>query len=96
MDEGIDIPSADTGILMSSSTNPREYVQRIGRIIRQDEGKQFANLYDICVDKIYNLDGEELELEKTIRKKEAIRLEEIARNALNPTEALEIITNLKY
>lgn len=35
MDEGIDIPTADVGILMASSTNPREYIQRVGRIIRQ-------------------------------------------------------------
>ena len=69
LDEGIDIPSANTGILMASSTNPREYVQRIGRIIRQDEGKSFAYLYDICIDKIYGLEGEELELEKKSRKK---------------------------
>jgi superfamily II DNA or RNA helicase len=35
LDEGIDIPSAKTAILMSSSTNPREYIQRIGRVIRR-------------------------------------------------------------
>lgn len=96
LDEGIDIPSASTGILMASSTNPREYIQRIGRIIRQDEGKSFANLYDICVDKIHGLEGEELELERKIKKKEAIRLTEIAENAINPADALKAIMNLIY
>nr|WP_288281955.1 DEAD/DEAH box helicase family protein [uncultured Prevotella sp.] len=96
LDEGIDIPSASVGILMASSTNPREYVQRIGRIIRQDENKSFAHLYDICVNRIDSLDGEELEFEKTIRKKETIRIEEIAENAINPADAYEIISNLKY
>ena len=96
LDEGIDIPSANTGILMASSTNPREYVQRIGRIIRQDEGKTFANLYDICIDKIQGLEGEELDLEVKIKKKEAIRLIEIAENAINSAEALKVIMNLKY
>lgn len=35
LDEGIDIPIADKAILMANSTNPREYIQRIGRVIRQ-------------------------------------------------------------
>jgi superfamily II DNA or RNA helicase len=96
LDEGIDIPSASTGILMASSTNPREYVQRIGRIIRQDEGKTFANLYDICIDKIHGLEGEEIELERRVKKKEAIRLTEIAENAINSADALKVIMNLKY
>ena len=34
LDEGIDIPTADTAIIMASSTNPREYIQRIGRVNR--------------------------------------------------------------
>ena len=96
LDEGIDIPSANSGILMASSTNPREYIQRIGRIIRQDEGKTFASLYDICIDKIYGLEGEELALEKQIKKKEATRLTEIAENAINSADALKVIIKLNY
>lgn len=96
LDEGIDIPSASTGILMASNTNPREYTQRIGRIIRQDEGKSFARLFDICVDKISGLDGEEFELEAQIKQKESIRLSEIAENAINSAEALKVIMKLNY
>ena len=96
LDEGIDIPSASTGILMASSTNPREYVQRIGRIIRQEDNKTFAHLYDICVNKVAELTGEELELEHRIRQKEFIRMEEIAENSMNPYDVHEIISKLKY
>lgn len=94
LDEGIDIPSADTGILMASSTNPREYIQRIGRIIRQGENKTFAHLYDICVNQVSTLDDDEQTLENKIRKKELIRLTEIAQNAINATEATKIIMSL--
>lgn len=93
LDEGIDIPSASIGILMSSSTNPREYVQRIGRIIRQDEGKRFAHLYDICVDSV-PLDDECIDIEKKIRSKEQQRMREIAENAINSVDALEHILEL--
>jgi superfamily II DNA or RNA helicase len=49
LDEGIDIPSASTAIIMASSTNPREYIQRIGRVIRQAPGKHRAHIYDFIL-----------------------------------------------
>lgn len=94
LDEGIDIPSADTGILMASSTNPREYVQRIGRIIRQGKNKTFAHLYDICVGRVDSLDNDEQKLENKIKPKEIVRLSEIAENAINATEATQVIMSL--
>lgn len=94
MDEGIDIPCADIGILMASSTNPREYIQRVGRIIRQSPNKRRAKLYDICVDTVSNAADEYKQLEKKIKQKEQIRLKEIAANAINSIEALQIINSL--
>lgn len=94
LDEGIDIPSAHIGILMSSSTNPREYVQRIGRIIRQDTGKTKAILYDIYVSEVEGLDEEAFLVEQSLRKKEKQRLSEIAENAFNYCEAISIINSL--
>lgn len=95
MDEGIDIPSADTGILMASSTNPREYVQRVGRIIRQAPGKQSARLFDICVDTIHGIEDENKGIEQRIKAKEIIRLKEIAENAINSIDALKTINTLE-
>lgn len=94
LDEGIDIPTADIGILMCSSTNPREYVQRIGRIIRQSPQKKAAWLYDICVDTVSSINDELMDIEKKIRQKEQIRLKEIAENAINSIDALTIINSL--
>ena len=94
LDEGIDIPCASTGILMASSTNPREYVQRIGRIIRQEDNKTFARVYDICIEKISGLYGDELDLEKQVRRKEFTRLREIAENSINPIDVLNIVKQL--
>lgn len=94
LDEGIDIPSAHTGILMASSTNPREYVQRIGRIIRQDEGKKFAVLYDIYVSEVNGLTDDAYQIEESLRKKEKQRMTEIAENAFNFKEAISIINSL--
>lgn len=96
LDEGIDIPDARIGILMASSTNPREYVQRIGRVIRQSPDKKYAELYDICVDTISDLDEFQRELERKLRQKEQTRLYEIANNAINNTEALKAILSLNH
>ena len=49
LDEGVNIPSADSAILVSSSRNPREFIQRRGRILRVDEGKNMAVVYDMIV-----------------------------------------------
>lgn len=94
LDEGIDIPSACRGILMASSTNPREYVQRIGRIVRQDEDKNLAYLYDICVESAGCLSFDLQDLDSKIRANERRRLEEIAENAINSIDALQNILKL--
>lgn len=94
LDEGIDIPSACRGILMASSTNPREYVQRIGRIIRQDEDKKLAYLYDICVESAGYVPFDLQDLDSKIRANERRRLEEIAENAINSIDALQNILKL--
>lgn len=49
LNEGIDIKNACTAIIMSSSTNEREYVQRIGRVIRYAPDKPISEIYDFIV-----------------------------------------------
>ncbi len=46
LDEGVDIPSTTHALILASSQNPREFVQRRGRILRKSPGKHFAHLYD--------------------------------------------------
>ena len=77
---------------MASSTNPREYVQRIGRIIRQEHTKKYAYLYDICVESSSNIsDAGMREIDRKIRKKELARLTEIAEYSINSADALSNI-----
>lgn len=49
LDEGVDIPRAEIGVLSSSSRNPREYIQRMGRLLRQHPLKKKAFIYDLFV-----------------------------------------------
>jgi len=58
-DEGIDIPDADTGIILSGTSSKRQFIQRLGRLLRPSKGKR-AKLYYIAVK-----DSQE---ERTLRK----------------------------
>ena len=92
LDEGIDIPSAKRAIILSSSTNPREYVQRIGRVIRRSKGKEKAIIYDFIVEPDYSMMSPELQqYEKKIFSKEMVRIQEISENALNRLDIINLV-----
>jgi len=97
LDEGVDIPPAKTAILMASSGNPREYIQRIGRVIRRHPDKPEAIIFDIIVVPSLNanLPPEIANLERSIFSKELKRYEYIAKIAINRGEALNKIQNIK-
>ena len=49
LDEGVDIPSVTHALILASSKNPREFVQRRGRVLRRFQGKSVANIHDVLV-----------------------------------------------
>ncbi len=49
LDEGVDIPIVDGALILASSTNPRQYIQRRGRVLRRAKGKQIAKIIDVLV-----------------------------------------------
>ncbi len=83
LDEGIDIKNARIAILVASSTNPREYVQRVGRVIRDVPGKKTSEIYDFIV----TPNGEE---SIYLLEKEAKRANEISKNAVNYEHVINI------
>jgi len=96
LDEGVDVPQARTGILMASSGNPREYIQRIGRVIRRYKDKEVATIYDfVVVPSLVNLPPELKRVEYNIFSKELARYEEVARIAVNNAEVLAEIYDLR-
>lgn len=46
LDEGVDVPATRTAYILASTSNPRQYVQRRGRILRQHPGKKYAVIHD--------------------------------------------------
>ena len=86
LDEGIDIPAIKHAVILASSTNPRQFIQRRGRILRPDPGKDRATLYDMVV-LPPELDRDTLAIERNLLKKELLRLIEFADLADNAAAA---------
>lgn len=49
LNEGVDVPEANVAIVLSGTGSTREYVQRLGRILRKGEGK-LALLYEVIAE----------------------------------------------
>ena len=93
LDEGVDVPSAKTAIILASSGNPREFVQRRGRLLRPDNGK-IAKIYDVIV--LPNSLPEDLkDSEITLIVKETDRLKEFASSSENPEVTNKLILQIK-
>lgn len=86
LDEGVDIPAVQTAVILASSGNPRQFIQRRGRILRPHPGKQRATLFDAIV-LPPDLGRETLEVERNLLKKELRRFLEFADLADNAGEA---------
>ena len=83
LDEGVDIPAAEHALFLASTTNPKQYIQRRGRILRKAPGKHCAKVYDVLV-------GPPTKDEwKIVFRREMERALEFAKDADNSSEALE-------
>ena len=81
LDEGINIPSIKSALILSSNDDYREFVQRRGRILRTYKDKEYANIYDVIV-----LPSSDVTAWASI---EFRRLYEYAKLAINKDELLE-------
>lgn len=93
LDQGVDVPSTRTAIFLASSGNPKQFIQRRGRVLRKAAGKDKAVIFDIIVVPTLHgeLDAETRKLESRILKKELQRYDEFAELALNRIHALNVI-----
>jgi superfamily II DNA or RNA helicase len=93
LDEGVDVPPARIAIILDNSGNPREYVQRRGRVLRKYPGKERAIIHDIIVEPtLKSSTPQELgDIERKIISKELMRYRDFASSAENAEECLKIM-----
>lgn len=96
LDEGVDIPEVRRAFILASSTNPRQFIQRRGRILRRAPGKERADLYDfLVVPPDAAFDSEDFETERRLVRRELRRVIEFAETAENGPEALASLLPLR-
>lgn len=90
LDEGVNIPSISHAAILASSQNPRQFIQRRGRILRRHQGKRLAYIYDVLVSP-ERVDAEPTQ--ESLLKSELRRALEFAQSASNPSavSALRVI-----
>ena len=81
LDEGVDIPAVSHALILASSRNPREFVQRRGRVLRKAEGKTLATIHDVLVTPLFDPDEPPA---TAILEGELARALEFGRHAVNP------------
>ncbi len=94
LDEGVDVPSTQTAFFLASTTNPREFVQRRGRVLRLAEGKNKAELYDFIVMPEHPSKNFDRETGKSLLRREMPRFAEFSSSALNEFEARSIVRDI--
>ncbi|MET3699838.1 superfamily II DNA or RNA helicase [Bacillus oleivorans] len=89
LDEGVNIPATKEAYFLASTTNPREFVQRRGRILRKYRDKKEAIIYDFYAMPPSSHLGEDAAV--GLLKREIPRFAEFAEGSLNKFEAREVI-----
>lgn len=87
LDEGVDMPAVDHALILASSQNPRQFIQRRGRVLRKAEGKTIAVIHDAIV---IPLSLEDEPDQYALLKSELLRAIEFANSALNLSAGIEL------
>jgi len=91
LDEGVDVPRAEMAIFCSSTGNPRQFIQRRGRVLRKHPKKKEAIIYDLVVLPIVSGDMKLYSYEKNEISKELKRIKDFAILSDNYYYSLEVL-----
>ena len=102
LDEGVNIPCIQRAFILASSTNPKEYVQRRGRVLRLFDPveKPYAEIYDFItltrpLSELGKIDQEYTKFESSLAKRELARLEEFSKLSDNSADNYRIISDIR-
>ena len=85
LDEGVDVPRSELAVFCSSTGNPRQFIQRRGRILRMHPDKKIAELHDLVVAPEFNPDSNGFRMEQMLLLGELKRVNNFALLSENPS-----------
>ncbi len=83
LDEGVDVPRSELAIFCASTGNPRQFIQRRGRVLRLHKDKTNAVIHDLVVVPRINPEAENFAMEKNLIKKELERVVDFSELSMN-------------
>ena len=97
LDEGVNIPNIQTAFILSSSQNPKEFIQRRGRLLRKAPGKEKAVIYDfVTLPRPFgSIHFGDFEKDRSIVIGEMARIKEFATSAENKSDGLNAIEEIQ-
>ena len=94
LDEGLDVPSTKYAFILASSTNPREFIQRRGRILRTSNNKTEAYIYDFIVIPTEEMIFENNPIDIGILKCQLPRFAEFSSSSKNEFQSRKLIWDI--
>ena len=85
LDEGVDVPRSELAIFCSSTGNPRQFIQRRGRVLRTHPDKKMAELHDLVVFPEINPYSDSYRMEQSLVRGELQRVRNFANLSENPS-----------
>lgn len=85
LDEGVDVPRSELAIFCSSTGNPRQFIQRRGRVLRKHPDKKMAELHDLVVVPELNPNSNSFRMEQSLLRGELMRVNNFALLSENPS-----------
>lgn len=98
LDEGVNIPGIKTAFILASSRNPKEFIQRRGRLLRKSDNKEKAVIYDFVTlpRQLEDILPMNFESDRSIIIGELFRMQEFAGLSDNPYEAEKLMTDIMF
>lgn len=78
LDEGVDVPRSEMAIFCASTGNPRQFIQRRGRILRKHPDKHLAIIHDLVVAPEISSSMENYNMERSLLRGELNRVRDFA------------------
>ena len=85
LDEGVDVPRSELAIFCASTGNPRQFIQRRGRILRKHKDKFMAEIHDLVVAPEVNPGSDSFRMERALLKGELMRVKNFSLLSENPS-----------
>lgn len=92
LDEGVDVPRSELAIFCSSTGNPRQFIQRRGRVLRTHKDKKYAIIHDLVV--IPENVSDNSDIERNLVESEIRRVRDFALLSENCNDTLDVFDNI--